>query len=170
MNCHPRFICCKPPVRHKKQEVRHMPTIKDASLAAAGHDRMDWVERRMPVLGALRDRYRKAPPFAGQRIAISLNLEAKTAVLAELLHLGGADVSITSSNPLSTQDDVAAALVERGVEVHAFRGASDEEFDMVHQRVLDLEPTLIIDDGGELTDRLHSSRAALAQNIGAGAE
>ncbi len=147
-----------------------MPTIKDASLAAAGHDRMNWVERRMPVLGALRERYRVTPPFTGQRIAISLHLEAKTAVLAELLHLGGAQVSITSSNPLSTQDDVAAALVERGVEVHAFRGATDEEFDMVHQRVLDIEPTLIIDDGGELTDRLHSSRASLAPAVLGGAE
>lgn len=147
-----------------------MSTIKDAELAKAGHDKMDWVTRRMPVLGALRERYAKEPPFVGERIAISLHLEAKTAVLAELLHIGGAQVSITSSNPLSTQDDVAAALAERGVEVHAFRGATDEEFDMVHQRVLDLEPTLIIDDGGELTDRLHSSRAALAKNVRGGAE
>ncbi|MCY0907243.1 MAG: adenosylhomocysteinase [Sulfobacillus thermotolerans] len=147
-----------------------MSTIKDRALASDGHKKMDWVVGRMPVLGALRERYASEKPFTDQRIAISLHLEAKTAVLAELLHIGGATVSITSSNPLSTQDDVAAALAERGVTVHAFRGATDEEFDRLHQRVLDLEPTLIIDDGGELTDRLHSSRSSLADRVKGGAE
>ncbi|MCL5115996.1 MAG: adenosylhomocysteinase [Firmicutes bacterium] len=131
---------------------------------------MDWVTAHMPILGRIRDRYQEDQPLRGQRVAISLHLEAKTAVLAEVLHRGGADVAITSSNPLTAQDDVAAALAERGVTVHAFRGASDPEFDLLHQKVLDIEPTLIIDDGGELTERLHGSRQNLAAGIIGGAE
>lgn len=145
-------------------------TLRDPGLAPAGHDKMDWVTAHMPILGRIRARYQDDKPLAGQRVAISLHLEAKTAVLAELLHHGGAEVAITSSNPLTAQDDVAAALAERGVTVHAFRGASADEFDQLHQRVLDIRPTLIIDDGGELTERLHKDRAALATEIVGGAE
>ncbi len=147
-----------------------MSTLRNPDLAAPGHDKMNWVRRKMPVLNALGERYRHDLPFKGQKIAISLHLEAKTAILAELLHKGGADVSITSSNPLSTQDDVAAALASQGVDVHAFRGADEKEFDDFQHKVLDIEPTLIIDDGGELTDRLHSSRRQLAANVKGGAE
>ncbi|AEJ39937.1 S-adenosyl-L-homocysteine hydrolase [Sulfobacillus acidophilus TPY] len=145
-------------------------TLKNPALAESGHRKMDWVIDRMPILAKIRERYRHTPVFQGQRIAISLHLEAKTAVLAELLHIGGATVSITSSNPLTAQDDVAAALAERGVTVHAFRGANADEFDQLHQRVLDIEPTLIIDDGGELTERLHTNRRALADQVRGGAE
>ncbi len=145
-------------------------TLRDSALAPAGHDKMNWVRGRMPIVGRIRERYLEERPLEGQRVAISLHLEAKTAVLAELLHQGGAEVAITSSNPLTAQDDVAAALAERGVIVHALRGATPEEFDQLHQRVLDLEPTLIIDDGGELTERLHKERAELAPGIVGGAE
>lgn len=131
---------------------------------------MNWVSAHMPILGRIRQRYVAEQPLTGQRVAISLHLEAKTAVLAELLHLGGAEVAITSSNPLTAQDDVAAALAERDVTVHALRGASAEEFDQLHQRVLDLQPTLIIDDGGELTERLHEDRASFAPGVIGGAE
>ncbi len=147
-----------------------MHTLRNPQLAAGGHAKMDWVTAHMPVLGQIRTRYQEAKPLAGQRVAISLHLEAKTAVLAEVLHLGGAQVAITSSNPLTAQDDVAAALAERGVEVHAMRGANADEFDQMHHRVLDIEPTLIIDDGGELTERLHGVRADLAKHIVGGAE
>ena len=147
-----------------------MSTLRDSSLASAGHAKLDWVRPRMPVLDEIRQRYRKDQPLAGQRIAISLHLEAKTAVLAELLHEGGAVVSVTSSNPLTAQDDVAAALAETGVEVHALTGASAEEFEQLHQKVLDIEPTLVIDDGGELTERLHGSRQSLAAHVVGGAE
>ncbi len=147
-----------------------MHTLRDLSLAKSGHNKMDWVQGHMPILNRIRDRYQSQKPLANQRVAISLHLEAKTAVLAELLHLGGASVAITSSNPLTAQDDVAAALSERGVEVHAFKGATPEEFDQWHQRVLDIEPTLIIDDGGELTDRLHNQRRKLAATVIGGAE
>jgi adenosylhomocysteinase len=124
----------------------------------------------MPVLGRIAQRFQQEHPLAGQRVAISLHLEAKTAVLAQVLHEGGAEVAITSSNPLTAQDDVAAALAERGVEVHAFRGTTDAEFDQLHQKVLDIEPTLVIDDGGELTARLHGDRSALAAKVYGGAE
>ena len=147
-----------------------MHTLRDLSLAKSGHNKMDWVQGHMPILNRIRDRYQSQKPLANQRVAISLHLEAKTAVLAELLHLGGASVAITSSNPLTAQDDVAAALAERGVEVHAFRGTTDAEFDQLHQKVLDIEPTLVIDDGGELTARLHGDRSALAAKVYGGAE
>ncbi|MHB1957169.1 MAG: adenosylhomocysteinase [Sulfobacillus sp.] len=145
-------------------------TIKDPAMAPSGHAKLDWVIPRMPVLGEIRRRFQAELPLAGQRIAISLHLEAKTAVLAQVLHEGGAQVAITSSNPLTAQDDVAAALSERGVEVHAFRGTSAQEFDHLHNLVLDIEPTLVIDDGGELTERLHGPRRGLVSNIHGGAE
>lgn len=147
-----------------------MHTLRDGGRAKSGHAKMDWASSHMPILNRIRDRYQSHKPLANQRVAISLHLEAKTAVLAELLHLGGASIAITSSNPLTAQDDVAAALSERGVQVHAFRGATPEEFDQWHQRVLDIEPTLIIDDGGELTDRLHHQRQKLARAVIGGAE
>ncbi|MCY0880276.1 MAG: adenosylhomocysteinase [Firmicutes bacterium] len=145
-------------------------TLKSPGEAPSGHRKMEWVRAHMPILERIRARYVQERPLQGQRVAISLHLEAKTAVLAELLHQGGAEVAITSSNPLTTQDDVAAALAERGVRVHAFRGASAEEFDALHHRVLDIEPTLIIDDGGELTERLHTTRTSLVGRMIGGAE
>jgi adenosylhomocysteinase len=147
-----------------------MSTLKNPGLAPAGHAKLDWVRRRMPVLAVLRERYQRDQPLQGQRVAISLHLEAKTAVLAELLYQGGAVVSVTSSNPLTAQDDVAAALAETGVTVHALNGASSEEFEQLHQSVLDIEPTLLVDDGGELTERLHGSRKSLATQVIGGAE
>jgi adenosylhomocysteinase len=137
---------------------------------SSGRAKLEWVHDRMPLLARLRDRYRAEKPFSGQRLSMSLHLEAKTAALAELLADGGAVVSITSSNPLSAQDDVAAALSERGVEVHARRGLDDVEFDRLQHRVLDIEPTLILDDGGELLSRLVTSRKSLAGGVRGGAE
>lgn len=139
-------------------------------LVASGHNKLNWVAEHMPILRRLRQRYVIEQPFAQHRIAISLHLEAKTALLAELLRLGGAEVAITSSNPLSTQDDVAHALSERGVMVHAKYGASPQEFDAFHHRVVDIEPTLILDDGGELTQRLHGTRSSFAGTVQGGAE
>lgn len=145
-------------------------TLKNPGSAPSGHAKMDWVTARMPILSEIRRRYQKDRPLRGQRIAVSLHLEAKTAVLAELLHQGGAEVAITSSNPLTAQDDVAAALAERGVIVHALYGVDDDEFDRLHHAVLDIEPTLLIDDGGELTARLHGARVNLAPGVIGGAE
>lgn len=147
-----------------------MANVQNSGTLASGRDKMNWVKDRMPILGRLRQRYVAEKPLRDQRVAISLHLEAKTAVLAELLHEGGAKVSITSSNPLTAQDDVAMALADRGVGVHAMRGVSAEEFDRLHQLVLDIEPTLIIDDGGELTQRLHGRRRSLISQVLGGAE
>ncbi len=147
-----------------------MSTVRNQALASSGRAKLDWVRPRMPVLEAIRQRYLQDRPLAGQRVAISLHLEAKTAILAELLHQGGATVSVTSSNPLTAQDDVAAALAETGVEVHAYAEATPEEFEWLHQQVLDIEPTLIVDDGGELTQRLHGNRQSLADQVLGGAE
>lgn len=144
--------------------------IRDAGLAGLGNAKMDWVTEHMPILARIRERFQKERPFAEQRIAISLHLEAKTAALAELLAIGGALVRITSSNPLSTQDDVAAALSQRGVEVFAWHGETDQEFDTMHHRVLEFHPTLLIDDGGELTARLHGTFRHFGDQVVAGAE
>jgi adenosylhomocysteinase len=144
--------------------------MKAEDAIASGQAKLDWVHDRMPLLARLRDRYRTEKPFSGQRLSMSLHLEAKTAALAELLAEGGAEVSITSSNPLSAQDDVAGALAEHGVAVHARRGLDAVEFDRLQHRVLDIEPTLILDDGGELLSRLVTSRSGLAAGVRGGAE
>lgn len=136
----------------------------------AGEAKLAWVRPRMPLLARIRERFRAERPLAGERLAMSLHLEAKTAVLAELMAEGGAEVAITSSNPLSAQDDVAAALAARGVAVHARRGTDAAEFDRLHHRVLDIRPTLILDDGGELLARLVTSRRDLAPGVKGGGE
>jgi adenosylhomocysteinase len=139
-------------------------------LTGSGRAKLDWVRPRMPVLAAIRRRFEAERPLAGERVAMSLHLEAKTAMLALLLAEGGARVRITSSNPLSAQDDVAAALAERGVEVFARRGTDPDEFDRLHHAVLDVGPTLIVDDGGELVERLLTTRRDLLPTLKGGAE
>jgi adenosylhomocysteinase len=136
----------------------------------SGRAKLAWVRPRMPVLAAIRQRWQQERPLSGERVAMSLHLEAKTAMLALLLAEGGATVRITSSNPLSAQDDVAAALAEQGVEVFARRGTDAAEFDRLHHQVLDIEPTLLLDDGGELVERVLTTRRALIPAIKGGAE
>ena len=102
--------------------------IKDIALAPSGEDKIAWVASYMPVLSRIRARFEKEKPFAGKRIAMSIHLEAKTAYLALTLRAGGADVYVTGCNPLSTQDDVAAALVKAGLTVNARHGVSEEEY------------------------------------------
>ena len=105
-----------------------MSTIRDISLAPLGHKRIEWVKDFMPVLSTLRERFVREQPFRGLRISVCVHLEAKTAYLALVLRDGGATVSVTGSNPLSTKDDICAALVEDGMDVHAFFGATEEEY------------------------------------------
>ena len=100
--------------------------VKDMSLAPSGHAKIEWVKNFMPVMSAIDKEFSKSKPFAGKRISITLHLEAKTAYMAEVFMHAGADVVITGSNPLSTQDDVAAALAEDGVTVFATHGCSPE--------------------------------------------
>ena len=130
--------------------------IRDIALAPSGHRKIEWVRRNMPLLRNLEKEFRESRPFAGTRIALSIHLEAKTAYLCKVLAAGGAEMKITGSNPLSTQDDVAAALVEDGLEVHAWYGASDAEYEEHIAHVLEQDCQIIIDDGGDLVHMLHA--------------
>ena len=129
--------------------------IKSLSLAPSGRNKISWVASYMPALSEIRKDFIANKPFAGLRIAMSIHLEAKTAYLAETLRDGGAEVYITGCNPLSTQDDVAAALAETGMEVFASHGVSDEQYTADLRSVLSCHPHLIIDDGGDLIALLH---------------
>lgn len=119
----------------------------------------------MPVLAKITKRLIDQKTFKGYKIGTCLHLEAKTAVLAESIHRAGAEVAITGSNPLSTQDDVAAALAETGVHVYAWHGVTDKEHRQNLSRVLDLQPDILIDDGAELSILAHSKRGRLLQSI-----
>ena len=114
--------------------------IKDINLAAEGRKKIDWVSNFMPTLNTLGDRFEKEQTFKGQTIVVSVHLEAKTAYLATVLKRGGADVIVTGSNPLSTQDDVAAGLVDMGLTVYAWYDCTDEEYFMFLNKALDHKP------------------------------
>lgn len=144
--------------------------IKDLKLAPEGHLKIDWVEAHMPVLNRVRKQFEEEQPFKGLKVAISLHLEAKTAYLAKVVQAGGAEVTITGSNPLSTQDDVCAALVEDGVTVFAKYNPEPEEYKELLVRALESKPDLIIDDGGDLVTILHAERPDLLEGIRGGAE
>ena len=123
-----------------------------------GRNKIDWAKSRMPLLNLLRTRFLQDKPFAGQRISISIHLEAKTACLAVLLRDGGAQVHVTGSNPLSTQDEIAGALAEEAnIEVFARHGVSKDEYDNHLKQTLEHRPHIILDDGGDLMSLLHES-------------
>lgn len=150
--------------------MRKESQVKDMGLAPEGHRRISWVQEHMPVLNEVRKQFENEQPFQGLTVAICLHLEAKTAYLAKVVQAGGADVVITGSNPLSTQDAIAAALVEDGITVYDWHGCTDEEYHQQLNWVLDCEPDLIIDDGGDMVHMLHTSRRELLKNIRGGAE
>jgi adenosylhomocysteinase len=144
--------------------------VRDPSLAPEGKLKIDWVQAHMPVLNQIREQFEKDQPFKGLRVAISLHLEAKTAYLAKVVQAGGAEVIITGSNPLSTQDDVCAALVEEGIAVYAKYNPDPQEYKDLLVRTLETKPDLIIDDGGDLVSILHSDRQDLLAQVRGGAE
>ncbi|MDI4646569.1 adenosylhomocysteinase [Cohnella hashimotonis] len=144
--------------------------IRDPSLAPEGKLKIDWASAHMPVLNRIRKQFAKELPFKGLKVAISLHLEAKTAYLAKVVQAGGAEVAITGSNPLSTQDDVCAALAEDGIAVFAKYNPSPEEYHGLLERTLETKPDLIIDDGGDLVTMLHTTRRDLLPGIRGGAE
>ncbi|HEY0827195.1 MAG TPA: adenosylhomocysteinase [Bacilli bacterium] len=150
--------------------VKEKSIITDISLAPGGHLKIDWVKAHMPVLNRIREQFEAEQPFRGLKVAISLHLEAKTAYLAKVVQAGGAEVSITGSNPLSTQDDVCAALVEDGITVFAKYNPSPKEYRELVVKTLETEPDLIIDDGGDLVSILHSEKQDLLKKIRGGAE
>ena len=145
--------------------------IKNISLAPSGHDKINWVKNFMPVMAAIEREFSKTKPLAGQKLSITIHLEAKTAYMAEVFKNAGAEVAVTGSNPLSTQDDVAAALVERGITVFATHGCTDTEYFDYLNKAVDFEPTLIIDDGGDVINLIHTKRRdAIKKILGASEE
>lgn len=144
--------------------------VKDLSLAPQGRLKMDWAKAHMPVLNRLREKLIVEKPLAGRKVAICLHLEAKTACLAELLRDAGAEVTITGSNPLSTQDDICAALATSGVTVFARYNPTAEEFKSHMIQTLETRPELIIDDGGDLVSILHAERPDLMTQVIGGCE
>ena len=144
--------------------------IKDITLAPSGHDKINWVKNFMPVMKAIDEEYSVSKPFAGKRMVMTMHLEAKTAYLALVLQNAGAEFIATASNPLSTQDDVCAALVEGGVTVFAHHGCTMEEYDKYIDMALDTEPDIIMDDGGDLIYRIHNERRELLPKIIGGSE
>ena len=147
-----------------------MSQIKDINLAKSGHDKINWVKSYMPVLNKINEEFTRMKPFAGKKISMSIHLEAKTAYLAITLAAGGAEVYVTGCNPLSTQDDVAAALVDLGFEVNAWRGVTDAEYEEHLKKTLSLCPDVMIDDGGDLTHLLHGECREYGKNLIGGCE
>jgi adenosylhomocysteinase len=142
-----------------------MSKVKDRSLASQGQLKIDWAREHMPVLGRIRARFEKEQPFKELSIGMCIHLEMKTAVLGQTFQAGGATVAITGSNPLSTQDDVAAALAESGVNVYAWRGVTPEEHHGNLMRVLSDNPQILIDDGAELSVAVHREKKELLGRV-----
>lgn len=144
--------------------------IRDINLASSGEQKIEWVRRNCDLLRTLEGEFEKTKPFAGKKIALSVHLEAKTAYLCKVLKAGGAEMYVTGSNPLSTQDDVAAALVKAGLEVHAWYDATDEEYNHHIRQVLKVGPNIIIDDGGDLVNMMHTEFTDLIPQVIGGCE
>ena len=144
--------------------------IRDSALAPEGHNRINWVRQFMPVLNEMNAELSQTKPLAGKKIVVTMHLEAKTAYLALVLKNAGAEVVVTGSNPLSTQDAVAAALADQGVQVFAWYNCSAEEYEHFLHQALDTKPDIIVDDGGDLVSLLHGERSELAANILGGSE
>jgi adenosylhomocysteinase len=144
-------------VEEEQTAVAH--DIADPGLAELGGRRIEWATRRMPVLAAIRERFLAEQPLAGRRIGACMHVTSETANLILTLRDGGASVALCASNPLSTQDDVAAALVEAGIPVYAIRGEDSETFYRHIDAVLDTEPHVIFDDGADMTTVLHKERS-----------
>jgi len=145
--------------------------VKDTKLAEGGRRRIEWAEREMPVLRLIRERFSKERPLQGTRIAACLHVTTETANLMNTLHLGGADVILTASNPLSTQDDVAAALVSHfEIPVHAIKGEDKITYYKHINSALDIEPHMTMDDGADLVSTLHKDRRELLSGVIGGTE
>ena len=144
--------------------------IRNPELWPDGELKIDWVAAHMPLLSALKQEFEAAKPFKGLRIALSVHLEAKTAFLCKTLAAGGAEMYVTGSNPLSTQDDIAAALVHDSMNVFAWYDATAEEYDRHITKVIEAGPNIIIDDGGDLVSKIHASFPHLLSGVMGGCE
>ena len=144
--------------------------IRNPGQWESGEIKINWVRHHMPLLGGLDKEFLDTKPFAGLKVALSVHLEANTARLCEVLSHGGAEMFITGSNPLSTQDDVAAALVHEGLNVFAVHGATPEEYERGIRRVIEAGPNIIIDDGGDLVSMIHDNYPELIPEVIGGCE
>jgi adenosylhomocysteinase len=136
--------------------------VKDKTIASQGHLQIEWAAAHMPVLSQIKSRLSKEKPFKGLTLGACLHVDALAA--------GGATVALCGSNPLSTQDDVAAALAEKGIRVFAWRGQTTEEYYQCINKVLDYKPVITLDDGADLVGTLHSKRAKELDNVKGGTE
>ena len=144
---------------------------KDLGLAPVGKDRILWADDRMPVLRSIRDRFKKEKPLGGIRVAACLHVTTETANLMRTLQAGGAEVALCASNPLSTQDDVAASLItDFSIPVFAIHGEDNKSYYEHINAVLDLQPQITMDDGADLVSTLHSSRTKVIDNVFGGTE
>jgi adenosylhomocysteinase len=139
--------------------------IRDSLLAPQGTRKLGWVKGHMPLLNTIEEQFKKELPFKGMKVSICLHLEAKTGYLAQVIQAGGAKVAVCGSNPLSTQDDVVAALVESGITAYAWHNSTNDEYHMFLNKVLDYKPDLIIDDGADLINLLHTERMDQSKEI-----
>ena len=152
-------------------EQKQAYDVKDIALAAAGKQRIEWSEAQMPVLRLIRERFEREKPLAGARIAACLHVTTETANLARTLKAGGAEVTLCASNPLSTQDETAAALVqEYGIPTYAIKGEDEGTYYRHIHATLDTRPTITMDDGCDLVSAIHKERAELIDSIIGGTE
>lgn len=147
-----------------------MSEIRDINLWESGKRKIEWVKHNMALLRSIEDEFAEKKPFEGLKIALSIHLEAKTAYLCKVLALGGAEMYVTGSNPLSTQDDVAAALVHDGLNVFAWHKASAEEYERHTSMVIEAGPNIIIDDGGDLVNLIHNKYPEKIKDVLGGCE
>lgn len=147
-----------------------MSIICNPALSESGEQKIQWVRGYMPLLSGLEEEFKKEKPFSGLRVALSVHLEAKTAYLCRVLAAGGAEMYVTGSNPLSTQDDIAAALDKSGLQVFAVHGATAEQYNAHLAKVIEAAPHIIIDDGGDLVNLIHNTYPQLLENVIGGCE
>jgi len=158
-------------MNNKNLEVTiHQSVVKDISLAPSGELKIAWAWRNMPLLRAIKEDFEKTQPFKGLKVTLSVHMEAKTACLCRTLAAGGAQMFATGCNPLSTQDDVAAALAAGGMSVYAVHGASAEEYERHLTMALESGPNIIIDDGGDLINIMHTKLRHLIDGVIGGCE
>lgn len=144
--------------------------VKDITLAEKGRLQIEWARRGMPVLARLKDVFAEEKPLKGIRLGCCLHVTKETAVLVEVLKAGGAEIALCGSNPLSTQDEVAAALAEDGIHVYAWRGESTDEYYACINDVLSYEPSITLDDGADLVCTIHEKREDLVERVRGGTE
>ena len=150
--------------------IKHNSVVRDISLAPSGERKIAWAWQHMPLLRALKADFEQSKPFEGVKITLSVHMEAKTACLCRTFAAGGAEMYATGCNPLSTQDDVAAALAAGGMNVYAWHNASPSEYESHLTKALESGPNIIIDDGGDLVNIMHTKLQSLIPGVYGGCE